>query len=79
LNDELIYKSLYTQTTFLFRNLEYYHPATHYLENARALIFAGLYFNDNGEADRWLKKGLSIIRSELPNRFCQTADILRRA
>jgi uncharacterized heparinase superfamily protein len=65
-NDELIHKSLYTQAAFLYRNLEYYHPANHYLENARALIFAGSYFNDKGEAGRWIERGISIIRIQLP-------------
>ncbi|MGE5806542.1 MAG: heparinase II/III family protein [Ignavibacteria bacterium] len=69
LKDELILESLYTQTAFLFRNLEYYHPANHYLENARGLIFAGLYFNNKGEANIWLEKGLSIIRTELPKQI----------
>lgn len=63
---EQINKSLYAQASFLFRNSEYYHPANHYLENARALIFSGLYFHEQGEASKWLAKGLEIISGELP-------------
>ncbi len=54
------------RSAFLYSNLEYYHPANHYLENARALIFAGLYFKDQGEADKWLNKGLAIYVKEIP-------------
>ncbi len=66
LQNKLINESLYSQAAFLYRNLEYYHPANHYLENARALIFAGNYFLNQGEAKKWLEKGIRIIAAELP-------------
>jgi uncharacterized heparinase superfamily protein len=58
--------SLYQQAAFLHRNVESYHPGNHLLENAKALIFAGCYFGDYGEAPKWLRKGLSIYREETP-------------
>lgn len=58
--------SLYSQAAFLYRNLETYHPGNHLLENARALIFAGLFFFGEGEAMRWLRRGVQIIEKELP-------------
>lgn len=66
LSDKDFNQSLYQQAAFLYRNLEFYHPANHYLENARALIFAGLYFKNQGEASRWFSKGLHIIEDETP-------------
>ena len=63
-NDEKINKSIYLQAAYLYCNLEYYHPANHYLENARALIFAGSYFREQGEAQKWLKKGVDIYLKE---------------
>jgi len=63
---EAIEKSLYQQTAFLSRNTEFFHPGNHYLENARALIFAGIYFNGVGESAHWLAQGFDIYRRELP-------------
>ena len=65
-HDDKINKSIYLQAAYLYRNLEYYHPANHYLENARALIFSGLYFKEQGEAQKWLKKGVDIYLKETP-------------
>ncbi|MGE5364352.1 MAG: heparinase II/III family protein [Bacteroidota bacterium] len=63
-SDERILRSLYRQTAYLYRHLEFYHPANHYLENAKALIFAGLLFDGTGESGEWLKKGVEIIDTE---------------
>lgn len=63
-NSEIL-KSIYIQTKYLYHNLEYYHPANHYLENAKALIFAGLFFNKQKESQKWLKKGIDIYKVEL--------------
>lgn len=64
--DQCILKSLYLQAAYLYRNLETYHPGNHLLENARALIFAGLYFRGQGESEKWLRKGLDILSREIP-------------
>ncbi|WP_456427571.1 heparinase II/III family protein [Rhodocaloribacter sp.] len=56
--------SLYRQAAFLFRNLETYIGGNHLLENARALVVAGLFFEGQGEAPRWLAKGLDLYRRE---------------
>ena len=78
-NDEKINKSIYKQAAYLYRNLEYYHPANHYLENARALIFAGLYFKDQGEAGKWLKKGLEIYFRETPKQVLKDGGYFERS
>jgi len=57
-------KSLYEQALWLERNIEYHLLANHYFKNGKALIFAGLFFASS-DAERWLKKGLSIIGEEL--------------
>ncbi len=64
-DDQEILNSIYLQTAFLFRNLEFYHPGNHYLENAKALIFAGLFFGKKGESEKWLKRGRKIFLDEL--------------
>jgi len=61
-----INENLYTQCAYLYRNLEFYHPANHYLENAKALIFGGIYFKGDPNADRWYKKGVKIYKDKLP-------------
>lgn len=57
-------KSLYEQALWLERNIEYHLLANHYFKNGKALIFAGLFFSGN-DAERWLKKGISIIEEEI--------------
>lgn len=64
--NEEIKKSIYAQAAYLYRNLEIYFPGNHLLENAKALIFAGLYFSSQGEVPKWLKKGIEIFEKELP-------------
>jgi len=55
--------SLALQTAWLGKNIEYHILANHYLKNAKALVFAGVYF-DGADASRWLNKGLAIIKEE---------------
>ncbi len=56
--------SLYGQAAHLYRNLETHVMGNHLLENARALVHAGRFFEGEGEAPRWLEKGLAIYRRE---------------
>ena len=60
--------SLYQQALWLERNIEYQFLANHYLKNGVALLFAGVYFQ-GADADRWLQKGLEILRDELKEQF----------
>lgn len=56
--------SLWQQIEFLERTLEYHLLGNHLLENAKALVFGGLYFS--GEvADQWLEKGVRILDRQL--------------
>jgi len=61
---EEVYASLFQQTKYLFKTLEYHLLGNHLLENAKALVFAG-YFYEGPEAEAWLTKGLSILEVEL--------------
>jgi uncharacterized heparinase superfamily protein len=60
--------SLYAQVAWLERNLEHHILANHYLKNAVALFFAGMYFK-GGDADRWLKKGWAMLWAEGKEQF----------
>lgn len=61
-------QSLYTQAAWLERNLEHHILANHYLKNAVAMFFAGMYFEE-GDADRWLKKGWAMLCGEAKEQF----------
>ncbi|MBX3303404.1 MAG: alginate lyase family protein [Nitrospira sp.] len=61
-------ESLYQQASWLEQNIECHILANHYLKNGVALLFAGVYF-EGVDADRWLQKGLQILRDELKEQF----------
>lgn len=56
--------SLAVQARWLRRRMEYHLLGNHLFANAKALVFAGLYFQ-GGEAEGWLRKGLFILEREL--------------
>lgn len=64
-----VQESLYRQAGYLRRNLETYLSGNHLLENARALVLAGVYFGPADEAPRWLETGMDLYRRELPRQF----------
>jgi len=59
-----ILRSLYLQARCLRKRLEYHLLGNHLLANAKALIFAGLFFN-TAESEHWLQKGLRILRQQI--------------
>jgi len=60
--------SLAVQARWLLKRLEWHLLGNHLFANAKALIFAGLYF-EGPEADRWLTKGFDILRREVPEQI----------
>jgi uncharacterized heparinase superfamily protein len=63
LGPELI-ESLAVQTRWLNRRLEHHLLGNHLFANAKALVFAGLWF-DGAEAGRWRDRGTEILATEL--------------
>ncbi len=57
-------QSLAVQARYLRRRLEYHLLGNHLLANAKALVFAGLFFGGD-EARHWLEKGLAVLDREL--------------
>jgi len=57
-------ESLYNQARWLMKRLEWHLLGNHLFTNAKALVFAGVFFKGN-QAKTWLKKGLSIIYQQL--------------
>lgn len=62
--DQVCLSSLATQAEWLSNSLEYHLLANHLFANAKALVFAGLFFSGN-KPERWLRKGLAILREQL--------------
>jgi len=60
----VVMRSLYQQCLWLERWLEWHLLANHLFKNAKALVFAGLFFS-GGDAHRWLKSGLKILHEQL--------------
>ncbi len=56
--------SLSIQTRFLSKRIETHLLGNHVLANAKALLFAGLFFSGR-EAEQWLKKGLLLFNKQI--------------
>jgi len=61
-------QSLAIQARWLSQRLEFHLLGNHLFANAKALVFAGLFF-EGPEADTWLKTGLSILIDEIPEQI----------
>ncbi|OGT70976.1 MAG: hypothetical protein A3H43_02940 [Gammaproteobacteria bacterium RIFCSPLOWO2_02_FULL_42_9] len=57
-------ESLAMQARYLMSRLEYHLLGNHVFSNAKALVFAGLFFQGK-EADKWLRQGIKILDHEL--------------
>ncbi len=62
--EEVARQSLAVQTRFLRERLETHLLGNHLWANAKALVFAGAFF-DGAEAEAWRVKGLGLLRREL--------------
>ena len=56
--------SLAVQVRWLYRRMEFHLLGNHLFSNAKALVFAGLFFSGR-EAERWLQRGMGILRQEV--------------
>ena len=65
---ELESQSLYLQALWLSQRLEWHLLGNHLLANAKALIFAGMYFSGN-EASSWLNLGRKIYEEQIPEQI----------
>ena len=60
----IVTQSLAVQTRWLAKRVEHHLLANHLFVNAKALIFAGIFF-EGSEADAWLAQGLQILAREI--------------
>lgn len=61
-------QSLVEQVRFLMQILEYHLLGNHLMANAKALVFAGMYFAGE-EGERFLQKGVEIYNEQLPEQI----------
>ena len=57
-------QSLTIQCRILNKRIEWHLLGNHLFSNAKALIFAGLFFSDK-DSKEWLRRGLKIINEEI--------------
>lgn len=70
--------SLAVQARWLRRRLEWHLLGNHLLANAKALVFAGLFFA-GAEADDWLDVGLAILAEQLPEQVLSDGGHFERS
>jgi uncharacterized heparinase superfamily protein len=71
-------RSLAVQARWLASRLEFHLQGNHLLANAKALVHAGLYF-DGGEAERWLRRGLELLRMQIPEQVLSDGGHFERS
>ena len=70
--------SLAVQARCLEQSIETHLLGNHLFANAKALVFAGLFF-EGEEADRWLAKGLDLLRHEIPEQILKDGGHFERS
>jgi len=75
---EAILRSLCVQARFLEEHLEWDVRGNHLIENAKALVFAGAFF-EGAEARWWLEKAGRILRKELGNQILPHGEHFERS
>lgn len=76
--DAVLLDSLAAQTRWLMHRLEWHLLGNHLFINAKALVYAGLFF-EGAEADGWLAKGLRILDRELQEQFLSDGGQFERS
>ncbi len=68
IDNSAIIDSIALQAQALSKQLEYHILGNHLFANAKALIFAGCFLK-GGDANRYLRTGLKILDTEIPEQF----------
>jgi len=71
-------ENLAIQVRFLYKRLEYDLLGNHLFSNAKALIFSGCFFQGK-EADKWFKKGIKILKREIPEQILDDGGQFERS
>lgn len=76
--DAVTRHSLAIQARWLVRRLETHLLGNHLFANAKALIFAGAYF-EGAEARDWLQRGVSILEQQIPEQVLPDGGHVERS
>ena len=76
--DDEARQSLTVQVRFLLGRLEWHLLGNHLFANAKALLFAGSYFEGH-EAEGWLRSGMRILESEIPEQILDDGGHIERS
>jgi uncharacterized heparinase superfamily protein len=71
-------ENLALQAAHLANNIEWHILGNHLFANAKALVFAGLYF-EGEDADKWLGKGLAILDREVAEQVLEDGGHFERS
>ncbi len=71
-------QSLAVQVRLLRKQLEIHLLGNHLLANAKALIFAGLFFKGD-EAEKWFQEGMQVLLRELPEQVLNDGGHFERS
>ena len=71
-------QSLAVQVRWLTGRIESHLQGNHVFANAKALVHAGLYF-EGEEAERWLRRGLSLMHAEIGAQVLQDGGHFERS
>lgn len=71
-------QSLAVQIRWLSKRLEIHLLGNHLFANAKALVFAGIFF-EGDEADSWLAAGLCILAREVPEQILHDGGQMERS
>ena len=77
LDDEMLH-SLAIQVRYLTNHLEYHLLGNHLFTNAKALVFAGIYF-EGDEAASWLRMGMEILGREVSEQILEDGGHFERS
>ena len=70
--------SLGVQARWLMRRLEFHLLGNHLFVNAKALVFAGLFFR-GPEAERWVNRGLEILHAQMHEQILKDGGQFERS
>jgi len=70
--------SLWLQARVLAQTIEYHVLANHLFENAKALFFAGVFF-EGDEADQWLAKGRELLDAAVEEQVLDDGGHIERS
>lgn len=71
-------ESLAIQARWLSRRLEYHLLGNHLFANAKALLFAGLFFDGN-EAGQWVELALRLLAEQVPEQILSDGGHFERS